>query len=241
MCFATRLAVSILVGLAVIFQIFPIISVPVTSTITLCTYNGFKFGVFGWCSTQSNFCSNLRVGYSAEYVELIAEDLSLPSRAKYPISKLLIVHPISLVFTAILWCFTLFIHGARFGHSRKVLFMVVLWSIPTFLLSLLSFLVDILLFVPYLQWPGWLVLVSTILIAMSSSMICILRRTVSLKKYERIRNSDTIEMYSLQYGGSKDRKKEKKESVSLQIREHRNTSSTGEPDKPESSYRGATL
>lgn len=195
-----RLVVVTLLTVALVFQVFPVISIPVVDNIYLATYNGRVFGVFGWCSLVTDECTLPQIGYHYD-TEMSTEDASLflPSRAKRSISKLLIVHALSLFFTFLLWVFTLIINLKTYGHSRTVLAVVVLWSLLTVLLSLLSFLVDILLFVPYLAWPGWLILASTVLIAVASSIMCVVRRTVSVQKYEKVRTEDAIELYPLQF------------------------------------------
>lgn len=232
----TSLLACVLVGVAVVFQIFSVISAPVVSTIALCTYNGNRFGVFGWCNIQAQQCTPIRVGYELDSYDYMILNDFLPSNAKMSVSKLLIVHPISLVFTFILWILTLIISFHRLGNSRKMLIGMVLWSLPAVLLSLLSFLVDILLFVPQLAWPGWLLLVSTILIAVASSIICVMRRTVSLRKYERLRNNENIEMYPIHLnkdsklpgGASADQRSNPKESTVI---------SSSHLEEPELSYR----
>ncbi|CAR21551.1 Rim9p [Lachancea thermotolerans CBS 6340] len=197
----SRSVIFVLLTLALIFQIFPTISIPVVDRIYLSTYNGRKFGVFGWCTAKSSECTSPRIGYEILPLNGTTEvaSLFLPSRAKRSISKLLIVHPISLFFTFVLWTLALALNMHNFGQSRKILAGAVLWSLLTVLLSLLSFLVDILLFVPYLAWPGWLVLVSTVFIAVASSMMCIIRRAVSLRKYEKLRNRDNVELVPLRF------------------------------------------
>ncbi|CUS22285.1 LAQU0S05e01926g1_1 [Lachancea quebecensis] len=200
----SRSVIFVLLTLALIFQIFPIISIPVVDEIYLSTYNGRKFGVFGWCTAKSLECTPPRIGYEIVPLNGTTEiaSLFLPSRAKRSVSKLLIVHPISLFFTFVLWMLALALNMRIFGQSRRILAATVLWSLLTVLLSLLSFLVDILLFVPYLAWPGWLVLVSTVFIAVASSMMCIVRRAVSLQKYEKLRNRDNVELVPLHFSAA---------------------------------------
>jgi hypothetical protein len=67
-------------------------------------------------------------------------------------------------------------------------------TLATLLLSLLAFLVDILLFVPHLQWAGWLVLASTILITASGIVTCAMRRTLVSRKARKKRIAENAEM-----------------------------------------------
>ena len=66
--------------------------------------------------------------------------------------------------------------------------------LPTLLVSLLAFLVDILLFVPHLGWGGWIVLASTILIVLSGVLTCAMRRTIVSRKARKKRIAENAEM-----------------------------------------------
>src|SRR5947209_18688528 len=67
------------------------------------------------------------------------------------------------------------------------------------LLCLLAFLVDILLFVPHLQWGGWIVLASTILITASGIITCAMRRTLVTRKARKKRIAENAEMNGENY------------------------------------------
>ena len=66
--------------------------------------------------------------------------------------------------------------------------------LPTLLITLLAFLVDILLFVPHLGWGGWIVLASTILIVASGIVTCAMRRTLVSRKARKKRIAENAEM-----------------------------------------------
>ncbi|ONH66367.1 pH-response regulator protein palI/RIM9 [Cyberlindnera fabianii] len=191
---------TVILGIALAFQVIALISVPITQTITLCTYDGVKFGVFGLCADGS--CTSPRIGYSDKDIANLS-GFSLPSNARHSVSKLLVVHPIAAGFTFVLFCGAILLHWHGPSTSMKLLFFLLLWCMPAFLLSLLSFLVDILLFVPHLDWAGWIILASTVLIAISAIMFCIMRRTVSsrkaMKKYGNYGEND-YQMAPLNYG-----------------------------------------
>jgi hypothetical protein len=67
-------------------------------------------------------------------------------------------------------------------------------SILTLLLALLSFLIDVLLFVPHMAWGSYLVLAATILIAASGLVSCAMRRTVVSRKARAKRIAENAEM-----------------------------------------------
>ena len=80
------------------------------------------------------------------------------------------------------------------SHSPRYLLTILILSIPTLLITLLAFLVDILLFVPHLAWGGWIVLVSTILILASGIVTCAMRRTLVSRKARKKRIAENAEM-----------------------------------------------
>ncbi|KAH3684702.1 hypothetical protein WICPIJ_004337 [Wickerhamomyces pijperi] len=179
MGFRIRPATTLLVLLIVVLglQILAIISVPVTKSIALCTYDGYKFGVFGLC--KGDECTSISIGYTGKELSDALSGFSLPSNARKSVSKLLIVHVVSAGFTLAMLFSSIMLHWSGPSKSLRFLLFNLLLSIPTFLLSLLSFLVDILLFVPHLDWGGWIVLAATVLISVCSVLLCIMRRTAS--------------------------------------------------------------
>lgn len=80
------------------------------------------------------------------------------------------------------------------GHSSRYLLGLIIFLLPTLLLSLLSFLIDILLFAPHQSWGTWLVLAATILIAISDGLTCCMRRTLVSRKDQRKRIEENAEM-----------------------------------------------
>jgi hypothetical protein len=67
-------------------------------------------------------------------------------------------------------------------------------SILTLLLTLLSFLIDVLLFAPHMAWGSYLVLAATILSAASSLVSCAMRRTLVGRKARAKRIAENAEM-----------------------------------------------
>lgn len=121
----------------------------------------------------------------------------MPSNARHTLASLLIVHVVAAGLTLILLLFTLIAHFPRAGSSSRYLLFILIFSLPCFLVSLLAFLVDILLFVPHLDWGGWIVLASTVLIAIFGVFLCVLRRTTSSRKSVQRNSFDNPELLSL--------------------------------------------
>lgn len=56
-------------------------------------------------------------------------------------------------------------------------------SLLSFVLTLLAFLADILLFIPRLSFLGWLQLLPLVVLAMTASMLCFIKRSVSSRRH----------------------------------------------------------
>ena len=118
-------------------------------------------------------------------------DFTLPSKARISLTSLLIVHPIAAFMTLVLFVLSVLAHLHRPAHSPKYLFALLILCLPTVMVSLLAFLVDILIFLPHVQWGGWIVLAATILIVTSGVVMCGIRRQVvsRLARSKRIQAS----------------------------------------------------
>ncbi|GAV54309.1 hypothetical protein ZYGR_0AL00410 [Zygosaccharomyces rouxii] len=198
---AVKLCLALLT-VSLIFQLLAIISTPISS-ISLSTSQDFKYGVFGYCNTNLHKCSSRKIGYSPELAPRPTPSNKsplLPSGLKYNVTKLLVVHPLSFTITMTLYALIFLMCHQPIANSPVFLLSVALFSLPTFLLCLLSFLVDVLIFSAHLSWTGWLMLPATIIIAICCSLLWNLRRTVSIKNYEALQSSraNTIETYSMQ-------------------------------------------
>ncbi|KAI9841635.1 MAG: regulator of ime2 [Sclerophora amabilis] len=197
---------SVLLFAAFVLLLISVISTPVIKGIKIAAFNGVDFGVFGYC--QDGRCSGPEVGYSDHvFSEGKKSDFSLPSNTRHSLSSLLIVHPIAAFLTLILLVLSAAAHLHSPSHSPRYLLALLILTLPTLLLTLLAFLVDILMFVPHLEFGGWLVLAATILIAASGIVTCAMRRTLVSRKARKKRIAENADMngenfYSGQNGSS---------------------------------------
>lgn len=195
--------VALFTTISLAFQVLPVITVPLTGNLALSRYNNYLYGVFGWCHLASNgtaICTAPSVGYTDLQVDMSRQRVDLPSKLKYSFTKLLIVHPLSLIMTFMLWIMVILILLPRLRSSPGYLLVVALYSAPVFLCCLLAFLIDILLFISHLAWTGWLLLASTVVLAICCSLLWTLRRAASVKKYEALYSDDrvfSIDTYSM--------------------------------------------
>ncbi|TKA70081.1 hypothetical protein B0A49_06507, partial [Cryomyces minteri] len=188
---ATPLA--ILFFIAFVLLLLATLSTPIIKAIPLATYQGVDFGVFGYC--QGNKCSGFRVGYSTDD----SLDFTLPSATRHTLSSILIIHPIAAFLTLICFGLAVAAHFHGPSHSPRYLLALLILSFPTLLVTLLAFLVDILVFVPHMQWGGWIVLAATILIIASGVVTCAMRRTLVSKKARKKRIAENAEMNGENY------------------------------------------
>lgn len=121
-------------------------------------------------------------------------NFSLPSTTRHDLSAILIVHPIAAILTLVCFMLAATSHLHSPSHSPRYLLGLIILSVPTLLITLLAFLVDILLFIPHLAWGGWIVLAATILILASGIVTCAMRRTLVSRKARKKRIAENAEM-----------------------------------------------
>jgi hypothetical protein len=121
-------------------------------------------------------------------------DFSLSPSVRHSLSSLLVVHPVAAFFNLVCFALAAAAHFHSPSHSPRYLLGLLILLLPTLLVTLLAFLVDILLFVPRLQWGGWIVLVSTILITASGVVTCAMRRNLVARKARKRRIAENAEM-----------------------------------------------
>ena len=189
---ATPLAILLFV--AFVLLLLSVLSTPIIKGIPLASFQGVQFGVFGYCDESQ--CTGVRVGYTTSKDDA---DFSLPPAARSSLSSILVVHPVAALLTLVCFILAATAHLHSPSHSPRYLLALLVLLLPTLLLSLLAFLVDILLFVPHLQWGGWIVLASTLLIAASGVVTCAMRRTLVNRKARKKRIAENAEMSGANY------------------------------------------
>jgi heme A synthase len=98
-------------------------------------------------------------------------DFFLPSSARSGLSNILIVHVIAAVLTFITLVLCIIAHVRRPSHSVRFLLAIFIIQILNAILTLLSFLVDLLVFVPHFASGTWLVLAATICNGIATSIL----------------------------------------------------------------------
>ncbi|KAH8802860.1 SUR7/PalI family-domain-containing protein [Xylogone sp. PMI_703] len=185
---------SILLFAAFALLLISVLSTPIIKSIPLGTYSGVDFGVFGYCKGDS--CTGIEIGYNTASLFNNAETASfdLPSDTRKTLSAILVIHPVAALFTLIMFALAVAAHFHSPSHSPRYLLGVFILSILTLILALLSFLIDVLLFVPHMAWGSYIVLAATVLIAASGVVSCAMRRTLVSRKARKRRIAENAEM-----------------------------------------------
>ena len=105
-------------------------------------------------------------------------------------------------------------HLHKTSHSTRYLLGFVIFILPTFLISLLAFLVDILLFIPNLSWGAWIMLAATILIVVCGVLTCAMRRTIVSRKARKARIAENAEMSGESYYANRANQQAAAEAIS---------------------------
>ncbi|PTU21803.1 hypothetical protein P175DRAFT_0500689 [Aspergillus ochraceoroseus IBT 24754] len=194
---ATPLTILLLIAFALL--LLSVLSTPIIKSIPLATFENVEYGVFGYC--KAGKCSNLHVGYTTQDIDNTGDgdDFNLPSSARRSLSSILIIHPVAALLTLICLCLAAAAHFHGPSHSPRYLLGLLILLLPTLLVSLLAFLVDILLFVPHMSWGGWIVLAATIILVSCGVVTCAMRRTLVSRKARKRRIAENAEMNGENY------------------------------------------
>ncbi|PYH93451.1 pali-domain-containing protein [Aspergillus ellipticus CBS 707.79] len=187
---ATPLTILLLAAFALL--LISVISTPIVKGIPLATYENVDYGVFGYC--KGDVCTSINVGYANDGITSEGNEFNLPASTRRSLSAILIVHPVAAFLTLICLCLAAAAHFHGPSHSPRFLLALLILLLPTLLVSLLAFLVDILLFVPHMAWAGWIVLVATILLVTCGVVTCAMRRTLVSRKARKKRIAENAEM-----------------------------------------------
>jgi hypothetical protein len=190
---ATPLAIMLFAAFGLL--LLSVLSTPIISVIPLGSWQGVDFGVFGYCDQDG--CTPIEIGYDVR--PLSANDFDLPSSTRSTLSSLLIVHPVAAFLTLVMFVLAVVAHFHSPSHSARYTLIMFIVGIVNFLICLLSFLVDVLLFVPHLAWGSYVVLAATILVALSGLVSCAMRRTIVSRKSRQKRIAENAEMSGENY------------------------------------------
>ncbi|RCI09629.1 hypothetical protein L249_3885 [Ophiocordyceps polyrhachis-furcata BCC 54312] len=191
-------ALSALLSVAFALLLISTLSVPLIKQIPLASFNGVNFGVFGFC--KGDDCSPLSLGLDTE--ALLDNDnqaIKLPPKTRDIISFALILHPIAAALALTITIMSIVSHIRSRSHSVRYLLILSILVFITFLLSLVAFLVDILLFLPHLAFGSFLVVAATIVLAIGVIASCAMRRAVVSRLAHKRRVEENADMSGEDY------------------------------------------
>ncbi|KAF4457316.1 hypothetical protein F53441_738 [Fusarium austroafricanum] len=190
---------TVLLFAAFALLLLAVISTPIIEAIPLSDFGGVTYGVFGYCQ-KGKGCSGIGVGYdTAKLAGDDAQAFDLPSGVRNTLSAILVVHPVAALITLVMTIMAAVSHLHAPSHSTRYLLIMFIFLFIDFLVCLLAFLIDVLLFVPHLAWGSYLVLAATILVAMSGLVTCAMRRTLVSRKDRQRRIAQNAEMSGENY------------------------------------------
>ncbi|KAH8661867.1 SUR7/PalI family-domain-containing protein [Xylariales sp. PMI_506] len=194
---ATPLAIALFLAFGLL--LLSVLSTPIIQVIPLGSLDGVDMGVFGYC--KNNACSSIEIGYdtSSLFSATDSSSFDLPSGTRKTLSAILVVHPVACLFTLIMLIMAIAAHFHAPSHSSRYLLVLFIFGIVTFVLCLLAFLVDVLLFVPHMAWGSYVVCAATVLVALSGLVSCAMRRTVVSRKARKKRIAENAEMSGENY------------------------------------------
>ncbi|KAI5801541.1 SUR7/PalI family-domain-containing protein [Peziza echinospora] len=181
---------SILLFIAFACLLVSVLTTPIIKSLALASTDKVSFGVFGYCTSIDNVCSGIRLGYDVGHLTAPG-DFSLPSNARLTLTNLLVIHPIAALLVLILLILTIASHFYSPGHSPGYLLFMVYFSIFTCVVAVVTFLVDILLFVPHLAAGGYIVVGAPICLAIVVIGLCARRRRVVGKQDRKRRIAES--------------------------------------------------
>ncbi|KAI5309853.1 regulator of ime2 [Ascosphaera atra] len=183
-CLPAATPLAILLFIAFAFLVIATITTPVIKQLRIAVVDDVYYGVLGYCKGDGDGnCSGYSVGYDPDKpLSDSNASFSLSHSIRNDLTPVLIVHPVAALLSLTSFSLTIAMHFRAPGHSPRFLLAVLLLLLPTFLVTLLAFIIDILVFEPHLAWGGWLVLASTVLHLITLVLLCFLRRSLISRK-----------------------------------------------------------
>lgn len=169
--------------IAMAFFLIATITSPVVPSLSLAEDSKYKFGVFGYCntdSTGSSGCSDVSMNFKPSSLDDANSDWSMSSSVRDKLAKIMVVAPIAagLTFFAIICNLVGIFARSRVGSSTAYWFFAAFFAFLAFVASALICVVSFLLYYPHVKWPCWILipaavfnLIALILIALAAKFV----------------------------------------------------------------------
>ncbi|EGW33261.1 uncharacterized protein SPAPADRAFT_60601 [Spathaspora passalidarum NRRL Y-27907] len=166
----------ILVLVAFVFLLLATISAPVVKTFELAKTTTHSFGVFGYCTLKDGTCSSATYPLNLSDIDGKANWL-LSSSTRDTLAKIFILTPIALGFNFITMILLLACNFVAGGESRSIVLITIVVNFITLLVTIISAIITVLVYHPFLQWTGWILIGSA-----AACLLSLIIITVSLTK-----------------------------------------------------------
>ena len=164
--FSISTVISILQFTSLAALIIACVTAPVFHQISLSSYDGYRYGVFGYChgGSDTNECSKASANYQAYSLQNSENENTwkMASTARKTLSELLLVLPVSagVVFFSMVFNIT---YGFISSGSKLLFLIDLLLTFLAFSGSAFSCIVVFLLFYPHVNWCAWILIPSAVL------------------------------------------------------------------------------
>ncbi|KAG6038819.1 hypothetical protein E4U41_003625 [Claviceps citrina] len=194
---------SVLLFVAFILLLLSVISIPITKFVPLGQNKNAKYGVFGYC--QDGKCSKIGIGYpSGGILNDDTQQFDLPGSVRHTLSAILIINPVAALLTLVMFFLAVAVHMHSASHSARYLLVVFIFTCITFIVCLVAFVIDVLMFTPHLAWGSYLVLASAIMLAVGAVAVFVMRHALVGRKARQNRMAENAEMTGTNYFNSED-------------------------------------
>ncbi|KJZ75975.1 hypothetical protein HIM_04799 [Hirsutella minnesotensis 3608] len=194
---ATPLTVLLLIAFGLLLM--SVLSAPIIKAIPMGSFKDVTFGVFGFCK-EGQSCSPMRIGYdTAQLLDNDNQAFDLPAGVRDTVSVALIVHPVAVALALVIFIMAAAAHFHGPGHSAGYLLTLFIFIIITFLVGIVAFLVDVLLFIPHMAFGSYMVLAGTIILGLSAIGSCAMRRSLVSRLAHKKRIEQNAEMSGENY------------------------------------------
>ncbi|KAL6940034.1 hypothetical protein ACO0QE_003912 [Hanseniaspora vineae] len=162
--FSISAVITVLQFASMAALIIACVTAPVFHQISLSSYNGYRYGVFGYCTDEGSNCSKASANYNAySFQNLKNEDTwKMASNARKTLSELLLVLPVSAGVVFISMVFNI-AYGFISSGSVFLFLVDLLLTFLAFTGSAFSCIVVFLLFYPHVNWCAWILIPSAVL------------------------------------------------------------------------------
>ncbi|OLL22015.1 pH-response regulator protein palI/prr-5 [Neolecta irregularis DAH-3] len=167
---------------AFVLLLLSCLSPPITRTFPLGSVGDVKFGVFGSCT--GNTCTPVGLGYDMDsaFPSSAEPSFTLPASIRNVLTHLLVLHLVSTGWVLLTLILAASAHIRSPAHSMRFMLALVMFSVLGTILSLVTFLVDLIAFMPNTSTGSFLTIAASALNLSATIALCVARKLVGRRK-----------------------------------------------------------